>query len=267
MFIGGMNVDFQMEYYEIEEFWNCVPDESDIERIKRVSKLIPPDVTSILDVGCGNGIFVNYLIEQPRKYLRVHAVDRSLNALRFVETEKSRASIENLPFNTGEFDLVVCLEVLEHLSQPGFQQGLIELSRVSSKYIIVAVPNKQNLELGQISCPSCFTKFNPDLHLRSFGIENLKELFIKYNFSCEKIEAICRVEEYVLISNYLQWKTKYKRLGNSAPFNLICPVCGDIIPGHKNLSKTTNKNFKTFVKKVWPKTYRKRWIVALYKKD
>lgn len=260
-------MDYQMEYYEIENFWNNEPTKSDIERIEKVSKLIPPNVQSILDVGCGNGIFVNYLIDQPRKYSRIYGVDRSQTALKYVKTEKTRASIEKLPFNEGEFDLVACLEVLEHLSQPAFKQALIELTRVSSKYIIVAVPNKQNLKIGQISCANCYTRFNPNLHLQSFDFKSLKELFSGYDFSCKKVEAICRVEAYAVASNLLQWKTKYQFLKNRGTFNLICPVCGAIIPGIKNLAKDKPNIFKNLVKKVWPKTYRKRWLVALYERN
>lgn len=261
-----MNLDYQMEYYEIEDFWNSEPTESDMERIQKVSELIPSDVTSILDVGCGNGIFVNYLIDQPRKFIRVHGVDRSLTAIKFVKTEKTQASIEKLPFHAGEFDLVVCLEVLEHLPKPIFEQAIMELIRVSNKHIIITVPNKQNLELGQISCPNCFTKFNPNLHLRSFSIENLNELFTKHGFSCKKVEAICQVERYLLLSSILQWKSKYLRLGNRGYFDLICPVCGAIVPGNKNLTKGNPKSVKELVKKVWPKTHRKRWLLALYEK-
>src|SRR6478672_10543584 len=38
---------------------------------------------------------------------------------------------ENLPFNDKQFDLVVCVEVLEHLRDPS--AGLRELARVSSR--------------------------------------------------------------------------------------------------------------------------------------
>lgn len=256
-------MDYQMQYYEIEDFWNGVPDELDIKRIEKVNELIPPDVTSILDVGCGNGIFINYLINQPRKYLRLHGVDRSLTALNFVKAEKTQASIEKLPFNAGEFGLLVCLEVLEHLPQQIFQQALIELARVSSKYIIVTVPNEQNLELEQIRCPNCFTRFNPDLHLRSFNIKNLKDLFIAYGFTCKKVVPTGQVRHYLLLSNILQLKSKYGHLTNQWHFDIICPVCGANIP--RRTDEIMFK-FKNFIKKMWPKTNKKRWLLALYER-
>lgn len=260
-------MDYQKQYYEIKDFWDGVPDQSDIERIKKISELIPTDVTSILDVGCGNGIFVNFLNEQPRKYSRLHGVDRSLTALSFVKTEKSQASIENLPFDTNEFDLITCLEVLEHLPQLVFQQALSELSRVSKKYIIVSVPNKQNLQYGQIYCPKCFTRFNPDLHLQSFKQKDLENLLDKYNFFCKYIEAFGDTENYIALSKILQWRSKYQWLQNRAFFDKLCPICGATIPKRESTAKENSKTFNKILKKAWPKTYRKRWLLALYEKS
>lgn len=260
-------MDYQKQYYEIKDFWDGVPDQSDIERIKKISELIPTDVTSILDVGCGNGIFVNFLNEQPRKYSRLHGVDRSLTALSFVKTEKTQASIENLPFNTDEFDLVACLEVLEHLPQSVFKKALNELSRVSRKYIIVSVPNRQNLQFGQIYCPNCFTRFNSDLHVQSFNIEDLTDLLCKHNFVCKTVGTIGCAENYMVLSKILQWKSKYQWLRNSASFDILCPICGATIPRRENIAKENSKTFNNLVKKAWPKTYRKRWLVALYEKS
>lgn len=260
-------MDYQKQYYEIKDFWDGVPGQSDIERIKKISELIPTDVTSILDVGCGNGIFLNFLNEQPRKYSRLHGVDRSLTALSFVKTEKSQARIENLPFDTNEFDLITCLEVLEHLPQLVFQQALSELSRVSKKYIIVSVPNKQDLQYGQIYCPNCFTRFNPDLHLQSFNPEDLTDLLCKYYFLCKRVETIGYAENYMVLSKILHWKSKYQWLKNSAPFDILCPICGATIPKSGNTGKGNSKTFNNLVKKAWPKTYRKRWLVALYERS
>ena len=260
-------MDYQKKYYEFENLWNRKPNEADIERIKKVSELIPPDVSSILDAGCGNGIFINYLKNQPRKFIKIHGVDRSQAALKFVTTEKTEASIEKLPFDEDEFDLVTCLEVLEHLPQPLFIKALVELTRVSKKYIIISVPNNQNLRVGQIICPDCFTLFNPNLHLRSFGVQKLKNLFIQYDFHCKKVEAICQVKSCILSPAYMQWKNKFQSLENRLPYDLICPVCGSTIAGQKNKSENKPENFKNLIRKVWPKIQRKRWLMAIYAKD
>jgi len=57
--------DYKKEYYEQPSFWNYdylnVPAEK--ERLEEIIKVIPFDVRTILDVGCGNGAFVNALAD------------------------------------------------------------------------------------------------------------------------------------------------------------------------------------------------------------
>src|SRR5690606_33175711 len=46
----------------------------------------------------------------------------------------------DLPFPDRSFDLVVCMEVLEHLDDP--ESGLAELCRVSAGWLLLSVPNE-----------------------------------------------------------------------------------------------------------------------------
>src|SRR5829696_738921 len=50
------------------------------------------------------------------------------------------ADAEKLPFRDDQFDVTVCVEVLEHLVDP--QQGLAELARVTSTHLLVSVPRE-----------------------------------------------------------------------------------------------------------------------------
>ena len=53
--------DFEKKYYESEKFWtgDVLQDEMNRNRISFTANLIPAEVKSLLDVGCGNGIFIN----------------------------------------------------------------------------------------------------------------------------------------------------------------------------------------------------------------
>lgn len=50
------------------------------------------------------------------------------------------ADVQHLPFPDNSFDLVLCLEVLEHL--PDSALGLRELLRVSRDYVLASVPHE-----------------------------------------------------------------------------------------------------------------------------
>src|SRR5688572_1928727 len=138
----------EKEYYEDENLWsgNMLQDPGNRERIKITSELIPSDVKSILDVGCGNGIFLNYLFDTRGDSINLTGVDRSRTALQFVRTKKVEGDILNLEFKNESFDCVSALEVIEHLPVNDFGKALSELARVSKRYIIISVPYAENLE-------------------------------------------------------------------------------------------------------------------------
>lgn len=262
-------MDFEREYYEIESFWNTPTTAEDYERIKTISNLFPHNVESIVDVGCGNGVFVNFLVNGSRKYKRVCGVDRSITALGFVKSEKIQASIDKLPFHDNEFDLVLCLEVIEHLPQNIYRQGLKELTRVSNKYIIVSVPNEQNIEIGRITCLDCRTLFNPDLHLRSFTRDSVSNLLNDYGFTCKEIIFVGEKVCYPILDDINYIRNKYKTLVNPWDFNILCPVCGSLLPGKKSSTQKGSiiSTVKGFIQGVWPKITKGRWITAVYEKQ
>lgn len=111
----------------------------------------PLEAGSLLDAGCGEGeTLARFGKSLPP---RVAAVDISPEALEFTATrlpgvEVSRKSVLELPFGDGEFDLVLCLEVLEHLKDPA--AAVAELDRVSGRDIIVSVPHEPWFRLGSL---------------------------------------------------------------------------------------------------------------------
>jgi 2-polyprenyl-3-methyl-5-hydroxy-6-metoxy-1,4-benzoquinol methylase len=262
-------MEFERKYYENESFWNTQQSKEDIQRIIDIAQLIPTDVMTLLDVGCGNGNFINYLLKEPKRFTRLHAVDRSLAALKYVKSNKTQASIIELPFSDVEFDLVSCLEVIEHLPGPVYAKGIEELARVANKYILISVPNNQDLEIGRTMCPNCKSIFNPDLHMRSFDMETMSKIFYDVGFVCENIKAIGCINDLWLPNLYLKSK-KHCTNTNQWTFGITCPICGTTIPGkqeNRTENTTTTRSTKDLLKLIWPKTTRYRWIVALYKKQ
>lgn len=85
----------------------------------------------ILDAGCGASVFPLWLASQG---VRVSACDLfvpvSLDSLHGVEVDYVRADLRALPFETGAFDAVFCVSVIEHLPLDEIPCALAELRRI-----------------------------------------------------------------------------------------------------------------------------------------
>ncbi len=260
-----MNV--QREYYENDSFWDENRfGERDRKRIARTAETIPADVLSILDVGCGNGMFLHYL-ESTGRFKRLLAVDRSMAALHYVKTARSCAAVEKLPLKDGEFDLVASLEVLEHLPVNTFVSALEELARVSRRYVLVSVPNEESLRYAMVECPSCLTRFNQNYHVRTFNRDSIADLFADLNFSCRALVPLATRTDPV-IPKILRREISKRGLRHPT----VCPLCGYHLSVSHRVKRSVEKGTECgrhkllgeLFKRVWPRTVKYSWIVALY---
>lgn len=105
---------------------------------------------TVLDAGCGEGFTLNKLmlnqIGQSIEGVENEKEAIALGKKLFPKANIKQGSIYDLPYKDGSFDLVVCTEVLEHLKYP--QKALLEIIRVSKKYIILSVPNEPFFRLA-----------------------------------------------------------------------------------------------------------------------
>lgn len=101
-----------------------------------------------LDIGCGEGTISRIILKNfSFSYYGVDSSKYMASASKeFFQTVVG--SLYYLPFKNSSFDLVTCLEVLEHLEKP--EAGLREIKRVSKQYSIVSVPNDRIFRLGNI---------------------------------------------------------------------------------------------------------------------
>lgn len=263
--------DYKKDYYEQSCFWEAdyFSDPGEAERISETLRAIPADTRTLLDVGCGNGVFVNTLSTAfPDRFERVVGLDSSVEALKYVETEKYNESIDNIPFESESFDLVSCLEVLEHLPHQEFDKGISEIQRVSQKYILVSIPNDEILEGSLVLCPKCCCAFNPCFHMRSFRKETLSSLFTKFRpITIREIGPVTRFYSY---NNFLFFlRLGYKK--PSPPVTSICPQCGYQNKRKLSDAKHNQKSYAlslqrllSLVKPLTKRREKKRWLLALY---
>ncbi|MEJ7762210.1 MAG: class I SAM-dependent methyltransferase [Thermomicrobiales bacterium] len=105
---------------------------------------------SFLDAGCGEGFVTEILLRRvPGMAITGFDFNPSSVALAgktnpgatFVE-----ASIYDIPFEDGAFDVVGCFEVLEH--QPDPAAALAELARVARRAVVLSVPHEPFFSLA-----------------------------------------------------------------------------------------------------------------------
>jgi SAM-dependent methyltransferase len=107
-----------------------------------LDKLPLPVSANVLDAGCGSGRTLEELVD----YGTVHGIELSPEAAgvargRGFEVKVGR--LEELPWEDETFDLITCLDVIEHL--PDDQQALGELRRVckAGGWLLATVPAYQ----------------------------------------------------------------------------------------------------------------------------
>jgi 2-polyprenyl-3-methyl-5-hydroxy-6-metoxy-1,4-benzoquinol methylase len=102
--------------------------------------------TSLLDVGCGEGVLVQRLARRlgPR---RVVGVDLEEDSIQAGWSRHPSPNLEyrtmhggELPFAADEFDTVSAIEVLEHVPDP--ERSLGEMSRCAERHLLVSVPRE-----------------------------------------------------------------------------------------------------------------------------
>lgn len=102
-----------------------------------------PAPRRILDAGCGEGFAMRAVLGAHGA--EVVGLDGSPGALRVAATLNpgrrfAAGDLLDLPFPARSFDLVACMEVLEHLDDPA--GGLAELRRVSARWLLLSVPHE-----------------------------------------------------------------------------------------------------------------------------
>jgi len=104
------------------------------QSIDYIFKNIKSDNSSLLDVGCGNGFFLEIASENNFITTGCDIIDNKV----FNHSEYKVSSVESLDFKDNAFDVVVCSHTLEHVLD--FDKAVNELKRVAKNKLCVVVP-------------------------------------------------------------------------------------------------------------------------------
>lgn len=116
------------QMYNREEVWQGAEPITDVF-------LFMTDAKSVLDVGAGRGEFMYYL-EQHAPTIGID-ISKWMIENKFCNSEIVHGNCTSLPFENNQFDLVLGLDILEHLSPSDLNLTLLEMMRVANKSIIL----------------------------------------------------------------------------------------------------------------------------------
>lgn len=193
-----------VNFYEQQETWTNTLTQRDDDRFKKILELVPDRVYRVLDAGCSTGEFASRLKKKLAGPAFIVGVDKSIAALRASDNgfAKVLVKINELSFKDEAFDLVVCAEILEHLGTQVIKEALGAVKKASRKYIIISVPNGENLYFSMCKCYNCGRKFHVNYHQRSFYLNKIKKIFLP---EFRLVKYMLGGSERIYYNNFLLW--------------------------------------------------------------
>ena len=129
----------------------------------------------ILDVGCGSGIYSNYLAQNNHPVVGLDGEMEFVQSdrLKYPKVKFVKASAEKLPFSAGDFDTVILFDILEHLDDKKLLQEALRVGR----RLIISVPLANQTILTEYGLSHAH--YLDQTHRRVYTLNTLKRLFNK----------------------------------------------------------------------------------------
>jgi SAM-dependent methyltransferase len=152
--------------------------------VRRLHALIVESgpVTSVLEVGIGEGFLSGYLSEK-MPTVRFCGIDASATALErlrrlFPRIEAHVGDAYDLSGVDGPFDLVLCAEVLEHLDEPA--RAVDAIAGLQPRSALITVPHEPFFRLSNLVAGRNVTRLGDDPdHVQHFGRRSLGDLLAR----------------------------------------------------------------------------------------
>jgi SAM-dependent methyltransferase len=161
-----------------ESFWADAPADPEPYAWHRRRALLLAEVRAgerVLDLGCGSGRFLTALRDAGADPVGVEIAEAAAERARATGVEVRLAEPDGtLPFGHGEFDLVWCSEVLEHI--PDVAAALHEVRRVLRRdgRLLLTVPYHGRVQAAALALTRFESHFDPlGQHVRFFTRRSL----------------------------------------------------------------------------------------------
>jgi ubiquinone/menaquinone biosynthesis C-methylase UbiE len=143
------------------------------------------DPTSLLDVGCGEGVLVHKWAQRLAQARGVGIdLEEPSNQAGWRERQAPNLDYkvmraENLPFTDSEFDLVTAIEVLEHVPDP--EHTLSEMARCGGRHLLVSVPREPLWRMLNMARGAYLSELgNTPGHLNHWSRRSFTKLLSRY---------------------------------------------------------------------------------------
>ena len=194
---------------------------------KDILRLIPLDVRSLLDVGCGEGVLARAAKDRcSLKFVAgIELFGPAAAKAREVLDDVRQMDLEraDLPYGDDQFDCIVCADVLEHLQDPW--AALRKLRRVlgSEGVLVASIPNLANLGVVKKILRDRFEYESSGVldrtHLRFFTLHTIRAMFAECGFEIVTIERKRRRSFFHRHPHI--WSFGYIREGGVSSFSIV----------------------------------------------
>lgn len=212
------------------------------EKLRLLEKTLDIEASNaILDLGCAQGI-LSYFLRQRGGYWVSTDLDMAnlKTSMELLQSNCLQIGPGILPFKNEAFDMVVCLDYLEHLEDDA--QCLREIHRILKKggQLILATPHTGTIFLLNRLRPLLGMKIEFYGHKREgYRSKELETMLTKAKFHVEKTKTFSRFfSEFIeLLINFLYIKMYSGKFTDSLRDGHIRPTTADEFGSKKNIFK------------------------------
>ena len=154
----------------------------------------------VLDFGCGPGYMLERLLENGIRASGLEFSEKSVREatgrLKVYPSFEGVTRADRVPTSLEDsaYDVILCVEVIEHLFDEQLLPALREIHRllVPGGVAVITTPNEEHMEAESQMCPECGSVFHRWQHMRRFDVTTLTRLLEECGFST----IVCRATRF-----------------------------------------------------------------------
>jgi 2-polyprenyl-3-methyl-5-hydroxy-6-metoxy-1,4-benzoquinol methylase len=150
-----------------------------------VAEKLLHDRDSLLDIGCGDGVFLKHVAPRVARAVGVDQNPEGIRDLAEAGIEARCADLADFaPDNTAQFDVVCAFQLLEHLPRVEAFAASARRCVAPGGLLLVSVPNNDRLRLNPLDPLDC-----PPHHVSRWRTAQLQEFARAFHFDC--VDVLC----------------------------------------------------------------------------